>query len=115
MTKYEVLSQLENKEISVNDAYHKIYKSKNSYRKAHFIKFKFKIKESRLITIFLKILFFLPMPIVLLKIIARIAMRRKGLQDINISEEDILKLISTKGILIDIDAKNEVKVKIKTI
>lgn len=116
MNKYETLNQLYENKISVNKAYKYIYGDAPQLKKAHFVKLKVKINDSRGISILLAILFFIPIPLSIVKMFARFALKKgyKDLKDIPLSIDDIMQVISTKGIKVDVDAHDEAKIYLKT-
>ena len=116
MNKHQALVQLSENKISVKEAYHYIYEKKRKLRKAHFIKFKFHILESKGASTLLFILFLFPIPIVVIKIFMKMLVRHghKYMGDNQISMKDLMQLIAVKGIYVDIHAKDEAHIKIKT-
>ncbi len=123
MKKFEVLNELKEKKISVDKAYNLIYNhqdAKVKLRRAHFIKLKFDIKDERFANGVLKVLFFLPIPMFVVRFALRLGMKKgkrkiKGLENVPLSQEQIVELVSCKGILVDIDAHDDAKIFIKTI
>lgn len=117
MEKYEVLDKCESKELSPKMAYRELYGHINYVKipKAHFIKLSIRIKEHPGLSVFLAFLFALPIPIG----VARMFLKRKQNDIINesfpITYKQVFDELIVKGIHIDIDAKNEAKIKIKTL
>lgn len=116
MNKYQVLNELSENKISVTKAYKLIYDDAPQFKKAHFVKIKVRINESRGISLLLAILFFIPIPLSIIKMFARIAIKKgyKDLKDIPLSIDDIMQVISAKGIKVDVDAHDEAKIYLKT-
>jgi len=116
MNKHQVLVQLSENKISVNEAYQYIYEKNRKLKKAHFIKFKFHIAESKGANALLFILFLLPIPIVVIKIFLKLLAKNEYIhisgQEVPI--KDFIQLIALKDINIDVKAKDEAHIKIKT-
>lgn len=115
MTKYEVLTQLSKNKITTKEAYKQIYTTQRIGKKAHFVKIKIKINESKGVSALLKVLFLFPIPLVFVRIAIRIGLKNKSLKDVDIPVEDFIDLISTRNINIDVNAKDEAHVRIKTL
>lgn len=120
MTKYEVLNQLNNNEIDSTDAYNQLFQTtkERKPRRAGFIKVRIRVPDSKRATFFLGILLFLPMPLFLVKLF--IPKKIKNKQDyvseqLPMAPKDIIRLISMRGVKIDIKTHDHVKVFIKTI
>jgi hypothetical protein len=114
--KYDkVLEKVENGELNPEEALETLYKKSlpRIGRRASFIKMNIHVpEEGAKVNTFLKILFLLPMPIILAKVGLRIASKRVDLdQDIDLKE--IAKYITySKGTRVSIDTE-EAKVEIK--
>ena len=110
----DVLKDLKDQKISTRKAYRYLYQNENRLKftnNAHFLKLGVQIPGERGVNKFLKVLFFLPLPLVL----ARIALVFvKDYQSDIFSKEDIKRLINTKDINITVDAAGGEKVNIKT-
>ncbi len=123
MKKNEVLNQLKEKKISVNKAYDLLYGNEitqTKLRKAHFIKLKFDIKDEKFANALLKTVFLFPVPMFLIKWVIKLVMKKgvqnvKGMENVPLTQEQIIELVSCKGILVDIDAHDDAKILIKTI
>ncbi len=111
-----ILDLLQKNEITPNKAYKKIYKQNqkiNFTNNAHFIKLKIHIPDEKGVNTFLKILFFLPIPLIIFRIALPFIKFDK--MNIPISKEEIYKLINSKNIKIIVNASTKEKIIIKTI
>jgi hypothetical protein len=120
MTKYEVLNQLNQNELNSEKAYNLLYKSQKvrKPRRAGFIKVRIVVPEEKGVNRLLSVLLFLPMPIALVKLFIprRIKKGTEQISDqIPLTFNEMLNLISMRGIKIDIKAKDQTRVYIKTI
>lgn len=120
MTKYEVLNQLNENELSSNEAYKLLYSTQKERkaRKATFIKIRVRVPESKGATIFLSILLFLPVPLFLVKLLIPWKIKRSSnniSEQLPMTPQELMKLISVHGIKIDIRTHDNVKVYVKTI
>jgi hypothetical protein len=114
----ELLKQVEANTLKPKEAYQKIYQEKrpvHRYRRAHCVKMRIIIPDEKGVTLFLRVLFALPIPILLIRPFLKMAVKKgsQGLGDIDM--DDISKLISTKGVSINVRSNDGVIVKIKTI
>lgn len=117
MTKNEVLNQLSKNEIDIKKAYNLLYpkiKEKKA-KKAHFVKLSVNIPDSAAANTFIKILFLLPIPIWLVKLIVRRRLNQYVSDDIQISFGDLINLVSIKGTLVKVIANDNTKVLLKAI
>ena len=118
MTKYEVLNQLNQKELKTKEAYSLLYDEpkQRKPRQAGFIKCKIRIPENRGITVLLGFLFLLPIPLFIVKMVLRKKLRSVQISEkIPLSADEIIQLISYRGIKVDVSTSDHVKVLIKTI
>jgi VanZ family protein len=116
MSDLEVLNKLQSKEISPRKAYRYIYNSENHLRftnNAHFVKLRIIIPDEKKVTNFLRVLFFLPLPLVLFKI--AIPFIKFDDKDMPITKAELIKIVNSKGIKIKVNAHTKEKVIIKTI
>lgn len=113
------LARLQTNEISPQAAYKELYKKKRQKmqftRKAHFIKLRIIVPGEVVATRFLRVLFFFPLPIFIIRFIFMFVKFDKYSNDLQMSKQDILKMISSKGINLDVNTKSGEKVVIKTI
>jgi len=117
MTKYEVLTQLSNKEIKVKDAYNLLYSKQKDrkLRKASFIKLKIIIPNERKVTVFLSILFLLPIPIFLVRMFMTRKLNTNISNEFPMTYKEALDLVQHKDIKIYVTTKTNEKIRIKTI
>lgn len=114
VTTNEALSLLENNKISPKKAYKYLYNEKLHFtNRAHFIKLKITVPGEVGANRFLRVLFFLPLPLALVRFIIKVA--RYDEEKVPISKDEIIELINSKGIEINVDAADNTKVIIKTI
>jgi VanZ family protein len=110
----EVLKRIENDDISLNKAYKKIYhhdkKTLSFTDHAHFCKISIQIPNEPGVTKFLKVLFFIPFPLFLVRFALIFVKDRINDQ---FTKEDILQIIHSKGIKIAVNAASGEIVKIK--
>jgi hypothetical protein len=83
-------------------------------KKAHFLFIRIKIKEQPWVSLFLKLLFLLPFPLILIRLWISFV-PKKALKDIPISKQDLKELLTAKGVFINIHSKDGDHVVIKTI
>lgn len=83
-------------------------------KKAHFLMIRIKIKDEPVVSFFLKLLFLLPFPLFILRVIINF-IPKKALKDAPIEKEDLKTLLTAKGVLIDIHSKEGDHIFIKTI
>lgn len=112
----QTLLKLSTGELTKAQAYKALYsqpKIKRS-RRAHFVKIRIIIPEERGVTRFLAFLFLLPMPLLFAKILLR-KMNNAETNEIPISKDDLLRMISVKGIKLDVKTHTGEKIFIKTL
>lgn len=83
-------------------------------KKAHFLIIRIKIKDERVLTFFLKLLFLLPFPLFIVRVMINF-IPKKTLRDAPIEKGDLKTLLTAKGVLIDIYSKEGDHIFIKTI
>ena len=115
------LEQLQGKKINPEQAYNEIYNKKRKrkripfFRRASFVKLRIKVPDQKGVNRFLRVLFFMPFPILILRIILSFVKFDKYTDDIPFSKSEIIGLIQSKGIKIEVDSHSGEKVLIKTI
>ena len=111
-----ILMQLKNNEISKKEAYKQLYPltSKPRHRRAHFVKLRISIPDSKGVSRFLAVLFLLPCPIFLVRFALRFA-KLEDNESIPFTKGEIMKLISSKGIKIDVRTHSGEIIHIRTI
>jgi len=114
----EVLSKVNQQKIQPAKAYKRLYenrpaKKKNKFKRAHFIKLKI-ITDDKTANRFLRFFLWMPIPICFLSVF-KASMRKKDLEDMPISIDEMFEMIRYKGIKIDVKSSDGSIVKIKTI
>jgi len=117
MVKDEVLTQLNQKQISTKKAYQLLYPKikMRKPRRASFVKLKIHVPDSRAVNIFLKILLLLPIPIFIIKWVIRKRTDKVISDQFQITTGELIHLISVKGVKIDVDTHTNERILIKTI
>lgn len=117
MTKYEVLNQLNQNQLQPRDAYKMIYKEEKEKmpKKAHFVKIKIRVPESRGATIFLAALFALPIHIGFVRMLLSRRLNKQISDDFQFTFNEIIELVSVKGVIVDVHTKSNERILIKTI
>lgn len=115
MEKNQVLDKLKNKELTSKQAYKALYQEEKirKPKKAHFVKMKVVVPDEKGVSLFLAILFLLPVPMFIIKLILK---RRKNIKlaDTEFEVEELIDLISVKGVKLDVRTHDRVRVLIKT-
>ncbi len=116
MGKFEVLNQCEANELTPKKAYRKLYATQKvkKMKTAHFVRVSIRINEHPGITALLAFLLALPIPIGFAKMFLR-KKRDEVISDaFPITYGELIDDYLVSGILIDIEAKNEAKIHIRT-
>jgi hypothetical protein len=117
MTKYEVLNQLNQKQMSTKEAYDLLYKEEKTRkpRRARFVKVKISVPDSKGASLFLALVLAFPIPIGIIKW----AISKKANQQISeqfqMTPMELIELISIRGVKVNVVSKNNEKVFVKTI
>lgn len=110
---YDVLKQVENDDISLQQAYKKIYGNQalplRFTSRSHFVKISIKIPNEPRITKFLGVLFFMPFPLFIVRFILHFVKDRLHGQ---FSKEELREIMNSKGIKININAASGEIIKI---
>lgn len=111
----ETLIQLSQGTIHPKAAYKELYGVPKipRLRKAHFIKLRIRIPDEKGVNGLLAFLLLFPIPLFVVRMILRRV--NKGMEDVPISKDEIMNLISYKGILVEVTAHKGEKILIKTI
>ena len=114
------LAKLQENKITPEMAYKEIYSKTRIKRipfskRAHFIKLNINVPEEKGANRFLKALFFMPFPIMLLRVMIGFINFDKYTENVPLSKREILRLISYKGIKIKVNSNSGEKILIKTI
>ena len=117
MTNYEVLNQLEQKQIHPKKAYKLLYKKVKERRpkRAHFVKMSVRIPDEKGVNALLRVLLFLPIPLWIVKLILRKRANQKLSDEIPITFKEMMDLMMIRGSRVDVNTHDHVKVLIKTI
>lgn len=112
----QTLDRLQNGEIGKRQAYRLLYPKParvRKPRKAHFAVVRIRIPEEKGANALLAVLFALPVPIGF----ARLLLKRADIdhETIPMERDELLKLVSVRGLKVDVRTKDGVKVFIKTI
>ncbi len=115
-----ILTRLTANEITPEKAYKELYKKENRvrvpfFKRAHFIKLKIRIPDQRGVNTFLGVLFFMPLPILFLRIIMSFVKMDNFSDEIPFSKRELINLIAYKGVRIKVNANSGEKILIKTI
>jgi hypothetical protein len=117
----QVLNQLVEGGITPREAYRTLYRVEKTprIRRAHFIKLRITIPDDMKVTRLLNFLFWLPMPMFMVRVALRFAKIEdkldKGDDGFQLSRKEIMNLITIRGILINVNAKSGEKIYIRTI
>lgn len=112
MKQNKILDKVHKNKLSAKQAYHKMFKEKRKYPKAHFVKINIKLKGKWGVNMLLYILLFLPIP---LWIVKKLINRKNVFDDLDDRmKEEILELIEVRGIQVDVN-NEDVNVSVKTI
>ncbi len=114
------LLRLQQNAITPEAAYEELYKKQKPtkvplFHRAHFIKLKIHIPEEKGVNVFLKVLFFIPMPILFLRVIMSFIKMDRFDEDIPLDKKEIMRLISHRGIRVKVNTTSGEKILIKTI
>ncbi|WP_025725361.1 hypothetical protein [Acholeplasma granularum] len=112
MKQNKILNKIYQGKLEVSEAYNLLFTKKiQKVKKSRFVKLSIWINENKFISGFVKMFTIFPIHVSLLKLILN---KSNQLGDDNLTKEDIIKLISVKGISIKV-ITNDVKINIKTI
>lgn len=111
-----ILVQLHKNEITPKQAYKELYERapKPKMRRAHFVKLRIKVPEEKGVSTFLGILFALPFPLFIVKFVLK-RVKNLDASSLSMTKDELLNLISYKGIKVQVEAASGEKVYIKTI
>ncbi len=113
------LARLADNKITAEKAYQKMFLKKEKYRvpfsrRAHFLKLKIQSPSAKGVNTLLKILFLIPFPIGIVRFGLRFV-KMDFKEEVGMSKNEILDMISSKGIEINVDTKDGDKIVVKTI
>lgn len=117
MEKYEVLNKCQSKEISPKQAYRELYTGLKEHKpkRAHFVKVRVSINEHPGVSIFLAVLLALPIPVGIAKLFLKRKREKIIDQSFPITYGQLMDDLLIKGIHVDIKAKDEAHILIKTL
>ena len=112
----QTLLKLSNGQLTKHQAYRTLFIESRlpRRRKAHFVKIRIVIPDEVGVTRFLAFLFLMPVPLFFAKMILR-RMKNTDSNDFPFSNNELVKMISVRGIKIDIKTNSGEKILIKTI
>ena len=114
------LTRLKNNSITPKIAYKELFKKEKRkriplFKRAHFIKLRIIIPKEKGVNRFLKVLFFLPFPILILRLILGFVKLDTYSDDIPLTKREIIRLIAHKGVKVKVNTHSGEKILIKTI
>lgn len=113
----QVLLECYQKARSPRSAYNELYTPKRLplRRRAHFIKLKIRIPDEPGVSRFLAILFCLPMPIFMVRVILSFVKLDQTNNQLPIEKKEIMELLRFRGVQVQVRSHDGVRVLIKTI
>ena len=114
--KNQTLVRLGRKEINTRQAYRELFPKPKGHRgpkRAHFIKFRIRIPESKGLTAFLAFLFWLPTPILFVRVI--LGFVKLDQEDLPFTKQELIRLIAVRGVKVEVKSTEGVRVYLKTI
>lgn len=113
----EVLLQLSQGNLRPNAAYKELYGTPKAQRmgRAHFVKLRIRIPEEKGISRFLAFLFLCPVPLFIVRMFIKKMKPDAMGEKVPLSPKEIMELISYKGIIVEVKAKDGTNVLIKTL
>jgi hypothetical protein len=117
MTKFEVLNQLNENQLDTKKAYKLLFRGpkERKPRRAHWVKVRISIPESRGVTILLAILLALPIHIGIIKWIVSRRANHPISDQLPLTPRELIELVSLKGVLVNIHTKSNERILLKTI
>ena len=114
------LAKLQDNKITPEKAYNEIYKKRKQnkvhiFRRAHFVKLKILVPDQKGVNRFLRVLFFMPFPLVILRIVLGFVKLDKYSDDIPFTKSEMIGLIRHRGVKVEVNSHSGEKVLIKTI
>ncbi len=114
------LTRLKNNSITPKIAYNELFKKEKRqripiFKRAHFIKLRINVPNEKGANRFLKVLFFFPMPILLLRIVLGFVKMDKYSEDIPLTKREMIRLIAHRGVKVKVNTHSGEKILIKTI
>jgi hypothetical protein len=117
MTKYEVLNQLNQKQIRTKKAYSLLFHEEKDRmpRRARFVKVRISVPDSKGVSLFLAVLLAFPIHIGIIKWIVSKKANFQISEQFQMTPMELIELISIRGVKVDVKSKNNEKVFVKTI
>ena len=117
MTQYEVLHQIEQKKMHPKKGYKLLFHQvkERKPRRAHFVKMNINIPDEKGVNILLKVLFCLPLPLWIIKLILRKRANQKVSDEFPVTFRELMDLMMIRGSKVDVKTHDHVNVLIKTI
>lgn len=111
----EILLGLRDNSITPAEAYQELYPKQKDFkmRRAHFVKLRIRIPEDKAVTRLLRVLFLLPVPLILVKILLKFV-KAEETESLPLTKQEIYRLISYRGIKVEIKSKSGENISIKT-
>lgn len=110
MKQIKTLNKVYHQKLSVEEAYQLLFNVKVKLKQTHFVKVKFRFKDHPIFTGIFSLFTILPIPAGLIKFF----IKRKSLDNDFITNKDLIQLITSKHVYIEVDSK-DAYIKIKTI
>lgn len=116
MTKFEVLNELNQNQLKPEQAYNLLFKApkERKPRKAHWVKVKIRIPESKGVTLLLAILLALPIHIGIIKWIISKRVNKPINDQIPLTPRELIELVAVKGVRVNIQTKTREHILIRT-
>jgi hypothetical protein len=117
MTKFEVLNQLNQNQMDTKEAYRLLYNQpkERKPRKAHWVKVRIRIPESKGVTILLAVLLALPIHIGIIKWIVSKRANQQISEQFQFTPRELIELVAVKGVRVNIHTKTNEKIMLRTI
>ena len=117
MTKYEVLTEVKQNQIKPHEAYQLMFKypKERKPKKAHWVKVKIHIPESKGVSLLLAVLLALPIHIGIIKWIVSKRANRPISDQFQFTPKEVLEMISIKGVKVNIQTRTNEKILISTV
>ena len=115
------LTRLQDNKITPEKAYNEIYKNEKQkgigfFRRANFVKLRITVpSETKGVNRLLRVLFFMPFPIIFLRVILGFIKFDEYSDDMPFTKTEMIRLIRHRGIKVEVNSHSGEKVLIKTI
>ena len=117
MTKYEVLTEVKQNQLKPHKAYQLLfhYPKERKARKAHWVRVKISIPESKGVSLLLGVLLALPIHIGMIKWIVSKRANRPISDQFQFTPKELLEMIAIKGVKVNIQTKTNERIRISTV